>query len=45
MRAVTDDLEKMDSSDLFDNTCREIENGYHVKFYTYSVDVSAVIIA
>ena len=24
----------MDLNDLFDNTCRDIENGYHVKFYS-----------
>ena len=35
MRTTSADLEKMHFSDLFDNTCKEIENRYHVKFYTY----------
>ena len=34
MRTIAADLEKMDLSDLFDNVCREVENGYHVKFYS-----------
>ena len=34
LRTIAAGLEKMDSSDLFDNTCRQIEKGYHVKFYT-----------
>ena len=34
MRTIAFESEKMDSSDLFDNKCREIENGYHVKIYS-----------
>ena len=34
VRTIAADLEKMDSSDRFDNTCRETEKGYHVKLYT-----------
>ena len=34
VRTIAVELEKMELSNLFDNVCRQIENGYNVKFYS-----------